>query len=308
MKITTKLSTLLATVTLLAMHVSGQPPQHKTDNDIIVVEPLFEYPLPPDTMSNLQARADYLVDNFWTPMDFKNKSTVDQNALNDAFVAYTTAMRFADGAKVETSVDKLISKIEKNPALSLQFAKAAEESLYGDRATVWNDRIYLSFIDNVLRNKQIKTERKLRYQRLRTILNNTLQGTVPPQFDYETADGRTAHYSPNGVITVIEFGDPDCDDCRMAKLRMDTDVTFSTLVDKGKVNVLFINVNPEDGWQEELKDYPSNWHVGAREDIDEIYDIRQSPAIYVIDREGKVAAKLVSVETAMQIAAAAAEQ
>lgn len=310
MKIITKLTILLAFASLLTPYASAsdQTQQQETDKGLIVIEPLFDYPLPPDTMSNLTARADYLVDNFWTPMDFKNKSTVDQNALNDAFTAYTTAMRFANEAKTAASVNSLISKIEKNPALTLQFAKAAEESLYGDRATVWNDRIYLMFIDNVLRNKQIKKERKLRYQQLHTILSNTLQGTVPPQFDYKTTDGRTAHYSPNGVITVIEFGDPDCYDCRMAKLRMDTDVTFSTLVDKGKVNVLFINVNPEEDWQDKLKDYPANWHVGACEDIDEIYDIRQSPTIYVIDREGKVAAKHVSVEAAMQIAGAAAEQ
>ena len=310
MKIITKLTILLAFASLLTPYASAsdQTQQQETDKGLIVIEPLFDYPLPPDTMSNLTARADYLVDNFWTPMDFKNKSTVDQNALNDAFTAYTTAMRFANEAKTAASVNSLISKIEKNPALTLQFAKAAEESLYGDRATVWNDRIYLMFIDNVLRNKQIKKERKLRYQQLHTILSNTLQGTVPPQFDYKTTDGRTAHYSPNGVITVIEFGDPDCYDCRMAKLRMDTDVTFSTLVDKGKVNVLFINVNPEEDWQDKLKDYPANWHVGACEDIDEIYDIRQSPTIYVIDREGKVAAKHVSVEAAVQIAGAAAEQ
>lgn len=287
---------------------SGQQAETEQTDNIIVIDALFDYPQPPDTMSNFTDRANYLVDNFWNPMDFKSKSSVDQNALNDAFVVYTTAMRFADEDKVEASVKNLISKIEKNTVLTLQFAKAAEETLYGERATVWNDNIYLEFINNVLSNKQIKKERKLRYKHLHDILSNTLRGTVPPEFDYRTPDGRTAHYSPNGVITVIEFGDPDCLDCRMAKLRMDTDVTFSTLVDKGKVNVLFINVNPEEGWEEKLKDYPGTWHVGAAEDIDEIYDLRQSPSIYVIDREGRVAAKHVTVETAMQIAGAAAEQ
>lgn len=277
-------------------------------NGVIVIQPLFEYPTPPDSMLNLNDRANYIVENFWTPMDFKSKTTVDQNALNHALEVYTTAMRFADEAKVDESVKNLISNISKRPALSLQFAKGAEEVLYSQRATIWNDQLLLIFLDNVLHNKQIKKDRKLRYQELRNKISNTLQGSVPPEFDYKTPDGKTAHYSPNGVITVIEFGDPDCMDCRMAKLRMDTDVTFSTLVDKGKVNVLFIDTTADEGWQEKLKEYPSAWHVGAAEDVDEIYDLRNSPTLYVIDREGKVAAKHIDVDTAMQIAGAAAQQ
>lgn len=123
-----------------------------------------------------------------------------------------------------------------------------------------------------------------------------------------TAEGKKSHYSPNGIITVIEFGDPDCDECRMAKLKMDTNVKFNSLIDKGKVNVLFVYVDPEEGWQSKLKDYPDKWYVGASETASELYDVRTTPALYVIDRKGRVAVKLVDVETAMQIATAAAEQ
>lgn len=274
----------------------------------IVIEPLFEYPVAPDSLSGLTERSDYLMEHFWDHMDFKDKDAVDQNALNDAFSVYSAPMQFASVTAVDASVDKLLAAIQKNPVLTLQFAKAAEEALYGPRAYFWNDEIFLKFLDNVVRSKQVKKERKLRYARLQTQLRNTLRGAVPPEFDYETPDGKTAHYYPNGVITVIEFGDPDCDDCRHAKLKMDTDVRFSALVDKGKVNVLFIYVDPEDGWQEKLKDYPAAWHVGASDVVSDLYDLRETPAIYVIDREGHVAAKNVEVRTAMEIAAAAAEQ
>lgn len=279
------------------------------EQEQIIIEPLFEYPTAPDEMEGLQERSEYLLEHFWDSMDFKDKTTVDQNALNDAFKVYVAPMRFSDASKVDTSVTEVISKIAKNPALSLQFAKAAEEALYGPRAYYWNDEIFLRFLDNVLSCKQIKKERKARYRRLRTIIGNTLQGSMPPEFDYQTPEGKTAHYHPNGVITIIEFGDPDCDDCRMAKLKMDTNVRLSELIDKGKVNVLFINVDPEDGWQDKLKGYPVKWHVGASDEVADLYDLRApTPSIYVIDREGKVAAKNINVETAIQIATAAALQ
>lgn len=279
-----------------------------TAKEPLVIEPLFEYPSAPDTMDGLQERSEYLLEHFWEKMDFKNKSAVDQNALNDAFMIYAAPMRFADAAKVDASVQKLITGISKNAALSLQFAKAAEEALYGPRANFWNDAIFIRFIDNVLANKSIKKERKLRYERIRAQLSNTLQGAVPPEFEYMTPDGKISRYHPNGVITVIEFGDPDCDYCRFAKLKMDTDIKFSSLVEKGKVNVLFIYLDPEEGWEEKLKDYPAQWYVGASEEVSDLYDLRDTPSIYVIDREGHVAAKNIDVETAMRIASSAAQQ
>lgn len=272
----------------------------------IMIEPLFEYPVAPDSIVALQDRSDYLLEHFWDQMKFSDKSTVDQNALNDAFRVYSTPMRFGSAQVAMGSTDRLIQRIAKNPVLSLQFAKAAEEVLYGPRADAWNDHIYLKFIDNLLANKQVKKERKIRYEHHKKLLQNTLIGSVPPEFDYRTPEGKKSHYEPNGVITVIEFGDPDCDDCRFARLKMETNVAFSELVDKGKINVLFVYVDPEDGWEDKLKDYPVKWHVGASDEVSELYDLRNTPSIYVIDREGKVAAKNVNIQTAMAIATGAA--
>ncbi|MGN0236479.1 MAG: DUF5106 domain-containing protein [Lepagella sp.] len=292
----------------LPMTVTAQTADEMMVDSQIVISPLFEYPMAPDDMDGLQERSNYLMQHFWDKMDFKQKTAVDQNALNDAFRVYVAPMQFATAAEVNASVDKVITQISKNAVLSLQFAKAAEEALYGPRADVWNDEIYLKFIDNVLRCKQIKKERKARYEHVGKQLRGTLRGSMPPEFDYTEADGKVSHYHPNGVITVIEFGDPDCDDCRFSKLKMETNVRFSSLVERGKINVMFIVADPEEEWQEKVKDYPVLWHVGASESVSDLYDLRKSPSVYVIDREGKVAVKNVGIETAMQIATAAAEQ
>lgn len=277
-------------------------------NEPLVIPPLFDYPAAPDSIEGLQERSDFLMDNFWKPMDFGAKKSVDQNALNHAFSIYAIPMQFASAEKVGASIQSLTKSVAKNPVLALQLTKAAEENLYGPRAPFWSDELYLKFIDALLANKGVKKERKLRYERIRKLISNTMQGTVPPDFDYIRADGSKAHYSPNGVITVIEFGDPGCTDCQLAKLRLDTDPAFTKLVEQGKVNVLFIYSDPEEGWEEKLKTYPSNWHVGASEETGDLYDMRLSPSIYVIDRKGRVAVKNTDVRTAIDIAVAAANQ
>lgn len=279
-----------------------------SDNYYVIIPPLFDYPTAPEEIEGLQAKSDWLMDHFWDGMDFKNKTTVDQNALNDAFRTYVTPLRFADNLKAEASVKKLLTDISKNGALSWQFAKAAEEALYGPRAEVWNDDIFLLFIDNVLKNKNIKKDRKQRYERLGKILRNSKRGSIPPEFDYITIDGKTAHYHPNGIITVLFFGDPSDSESRYTALRLSTEVRFSKLVELGKINVLYVISSDVNDWQKELDNLPANWHAGKSGTVIDQYDLRITPALYVIDREGKVAAKNINVDSAMQIAASAAEQ
>ena len=107
--------------------------------DVIEIQPLFEYPTAPEELNSLADKSDYLVEHFWDSMNFKNKTTVDQTALNHAFRVYTAPLRWANRDKALVSVNKLIESIQKNPALFIQFTKAAEENMYGPRAEVWVD-------------------------------------------------------------------------------------------------------------------------------------------------------------------------
>lgn len=286
---------LLAAMMIPALDVPAQ-----ADDEVIVIQPLFEYPSAPDSVTALSARSNYLMSHFWDQMDFKSKKAVNQMALNDAFNVYITAMRFADEADAEKSLADLHKRLEKNPVLQLQFTLAAEETLYGPRAEVFNDHVYLQFIDNLMKNKKVSKERKARFRHQGKILHNTLIGSMPPTFDYETPTGTTSTFYPNGVITLIEFGDPDCDECRLSKLKLETDVSFNDLLDRGKVNVLFIIPDPSTGWQTEVAGYSPKWHVGASDKVADLYDLRSTPSIYVIDGEGKVLAKNISVAGAIE--------
>lgn len=294
---------LALTASLSAMAM----PQSRPADETIYIDPLFEYPVAPDSISTLVGKSEYLVTHFWEPMDFKSKRAVDQNALNDAFMVFASPMRWADKSVSMKAVDNLFKKLQKNPVLTMQFTRAAEENLYGPRAIFWSDELYLRFVDNLLAAKKVPATRKERYRRQRQLIANSLEGKQAMPFRYTTPTGNPADYRPDGVITVIEFGDPECDDCRMAKLRMETDVTFTDLVDRGLVNVLFIIPDPDEGWQTQLAGFSPKWHVGASDTVSDIYDMRSTPSIYVIGREGKILAKNIPYRQAMNLAAAAAK-
>ena len=276
-------------------------PSDSGDNNVIFIEPLFNYPVAPEEIISLGDKSNWLMEHFWDSFDFKSKKAVDQNALNDAFSVYAQPMLWADRDAVLKSTDKLLSNISKNPVMMLQFTKAAEENLYGPRATAYIDEVYIKYLEALNNMKKIKPERKARYNRQYKILKKSMVGVIPPVFEFETVSGAKETFRP-GLLTVIEFGDPDCTDCRLSKLKMDTDLKFSSLVEKGKINVLFIIPDAEEGWQEMLADYPKLWHCGASDTVSDILDMRATPYFYVVGTDGKIITKTDNIEKAMTTA------
>lgn len=267
-----------------------------------MVDPLFEYPVAPEEMTTLWDKSNWLMQHFWDKMDFKKKEALNQAAVNDAVKTYVFPMQWADKVEVDKSVDKLVAQLQKNPTLMVQFTKAAEEALYGDRANLYIDEVYVKFLNGILKCKKVSKARKARYERQLSQLENTKIGELAPSFTFTTPTGAPGSYEPIGVFTIIEFGDPDCDDCRHAKLKMETDVRFSKLVEKGLVNILFIVPDPEDGWQTKMTGFPSNWVIGASDTVSDKLDIRRTPSFFIIDKDGKLKAKNVNVESAIAIA------
>lgn len=269
----------------------------------VVIPPLFEYPTAPDDSPSLEARTNYLMDHFWDPMDFKNSKVVDQNALNHAFSVYTGAMPYADPEKVMASIKDLISKIKGNTGLTYQFARAAEENLYGPRADMWIDEVYIPFLENLMANKKLDSNKKSRYQEQLKILKSTQPGQTMPQFEYADRKGAKSQFKISKPYTLVEFGNPECEDCHLAQFRLQISGSVNDMISDGLLEVAFI-IPEEDAGDllAKTESYPEKWTVGAAaEDLFEKLDLRATPAIYLIDGKGKIIAKNVGPETAITI-------
>lgn len=291
-----------------AMSAQDPQPERMEEDGVVYLAPLFEYPTAPEELGSMEEKCGWIVDNFWTPMDFKSQTPVDQAKLNHAFGVYTIGCQYAPKVKAEASADRLLKNLQKNPTLLVQFVKAAEENLYGPRADVWIDELYIKFLNAAVSNKKISKARKAKYEAQIKQLQNTVVGHTPATFDFERPNGDPAQYFAMSTPTIIMFGDPDCDDCRQSRLRMESNVAFSRAVTDGKINVLFIIPDPEDGWQKMASGFPKGWILGASDQVSDIYDIRQTPDVYLIGGDGKIVAKHLSPLAAMQQALSLIQQ
>lgn len=283
-----------------AMAQDSEESERIIDSGVMYVDPLFDYPIAPEELSEFAQKCDWLAENFWLPWDVKNQNAVDQVKLNHAFNVYATTAQFASKDKVNVALDKLMKNLQKNPTLLVQFTKAAEESIYGPRAEVWIDELYVKILRSALSSKKFPKNRRTRYEAQLKQLENTLVGGAPASFEFKRTNGEDARYFPMSTPTLIFFGDPGCADCRMSRLRMESNVSFSKAVSDGKVNVLYIIPDPEPGWEKDVENLPKTWTVGASDTVSGIYDLRDSPDIYLIDGEGKIMAKHLSSTQAVQ--------
>lgn len=267
--------------------------------NVIQVQPLFEYPVAPESMESLEDRCNYLVKVFWDNFNFKTKEAVDQYALNGAFQVYVTAFQFASAKEVEQSVDKLIKNLSGSPILLMQFGKAAEENLYGPRAEFWSDELYLKFAEAIIKNKKISDKRKTKYLTQESALSKSAIGNVAPSFWFEDKERASKQYFPMSTPTLLIFGNPDDTDWRLARLKMDTNFKFTKALDKGKINVLYIIPYDVDNWQQLVSNYNNHWTVGQSIDVPGKYDTRLNPSIFIVGADGKIAQKNLQAEEAM---------
>lgn len=297
------LSLLTAALPSLAQDAAPADSVATADQNVIVIDPLFEYPIAPDDLSSLTDRTNWVVKNFWNNFDFKQKNALNQVALNDAFSVYSASMPYAEQPVVLKSVDDLIKKIGKNPTMLFQFTKAAEENLYGPRANFWIDEVFLKFLDAVEKNKKIPAARKARYADMRKRMLSSVKGQPLAELKFTGRDGKETVFTPTAKYNLIEFGDPDCDDCRRSRILLEVDLEFNKLLENGKASMTFIvNSEDEDGQlMDQASRYPEKWTVGIAPDVADSFDIRETPSFFIVDGDGVLLAKNISLVNALKM-------
>lgn len=125
---------------------------------------------------------------------------------------------------------------------------------------------------------------------------NVKPGTMAADFTLTLADG-TEKQLVNVVAetshTLLYFNNPECQACRDTKAAIETSPALQTRIKEGSLRVVSVYADDEaEVWRSHVSDYPSTWTVAIdatqRVLTDGLYDMRQTPALYLIDSEGRV--------------------
>ena len=278
----------LGTVALTAMAANAQT--------------LFPYPTVPESIEGLTPRSDYMMEHFWDRCDLKSVfSSVKK--FQGAFSDYVDLMPFASGEVMKHSVESFLKEVGKKPKNLLTVAEMAEGLLYSDTAHVRCDECYLPFAQAVASNKKLSKAERARFDYQAKVLSRSQVGMTAPDIAYTTREGKSERLSDiaYGPYILIFINDPSCDECAMARVRLQADYALNSLIDKGLIKVLSLYPGEYDpDWAEQARDYSSRWIVGAAPDADEYFDMRNPPVFYYLNGNHKILSKSLAVDNLIE--------
>ncbi len=252
---------------------------------------LFIYPTAPDTMLVLQDRCDYIVARFWDRCNF-DTGMRNPEKLKVAFEDWVSLMPYASADTVYASIDKLMGRFAKKGPETLAFATMAENSLYSDTASIRSSDLYLPFAKAAADSKKLSKAERARFKAHAQIIESSRVGATVPAVPFVKADGTKGtldDISTTGSILLF-FNDPDCMDCRFARIRLSADMHTNELIDKNQLTIVSIYPgDPDDeGWAQAIADAPDNWVTVAMPDAADYFDLRSTPAFFFLNSRHKV--------------------
>lgn len=269
-------------------------------------EPVVSLALPgvPARIQDSRERIRYLLEHYWDKMDWRDTELIN----NDGFMEQTMANYFGVLAKADSLVgagalNRMIASASINPVALQKIVALSDKYLYEPESPMYDSEGYAMLLDQLLLDPAgsgvpIDVIRHRHSQ----IMKNRV-GHKASRFDFISRTGQRLTFSPsaaNGVETLLMFYDPDCNVCQEAGRMLGTSERLNSLIVQGRLRIVAVYPAGTEltKWKAHADSLPRNWTVGYSPggviDEEEIYVVRATPAIYLIDANGIVREKDIS--------------
>lgn len=292
---------ILFHIPLLALTLCGAC-GGKADSDAGKVSEEWQLELPapavPDSIAEPEERAAWAALRWWDALDFSDhRRSLDTAFMEQNFSNFISVAAYADSIGRVQGVERLMKRAEADSAAWRFVVDVAEKYLYDPNSPFRSDELYAPFLRAQLASPLADEARRVRdAHRLKMAMKNRV-GTRATNFRFVTADGRDMSLSDvrSEKEILLIFYNPDCESCGEVVER------FGKLPMTEWFTVLAIDAESDRGrWEATKMDMPEGWTVGYALSplLDEdMYDLKASPTIYVLDSTGVVIAKDIPPES-----------
>ena len=267
-------------------------------------------PQVPATLRTPPARAAYIIGHFWDALDFADTlRSHDRGFMEQSFADYVSLFPIADSSSLAPAVSGLVARAQADPeALSL-LAEIAGKYLYEQDSPMYDEEHYLLFADafvDAFAGAPLRDYELLRIKARRTAIRKNRIGTEAADFVFETvAGGRMRLSEAVGAHrrTLLLFYDPECAHCMETVSELSSMEALNEALAGGGMCVVAVysgmDVMSRVTWRRTLDRLPSTWIVGYDDGTvytEDLYVLRNMPALYLLDSSGRVLLKDTSPE------------
>lgn len=261
---------------------------------------LFPYPQPPEGLTILCERCNFLVYHFWDRADMK-KVFNQPEGLSQAFGDWMSFMPYCAPDTARMAIKTLIANVGKDGRKLMTTADLAERWVFGDSADFVSEELYLPFAAAAATSKKIPEADRKRFARDLRRINSTAIGQTLPGITYIAPDGTSAIFDADTVAAMVVVATPGDTESTTAAIRFSIDLSTRSLVNAGELRIAwFFTGELNDTTREALEKLPAEWTRGVLPDAEEYFKLRMSPAVFLMDDKHRIILKDRPYTTALQ--------
>lgn len=273
------------------------------------VDGVYELPLPqvPDSLRRPADRAAYVLLHFWDSMDWTDSALVDDGIFMEQNSAnFYSVLAIADSLDSSKAVKVMLDGAAVNRQAYESLARIAELYLYDTSSPMLDEESYMVIVDRLIADGILDRTTQIRLADRHDGMMLNRKGAIASDFAFVGRDGRAERVLSACVsdadFTLLIFYDPDCSLCDEAERHIAGNAMLADLIAAKRLSVVAVCPYGEmdDVWMTHAERLPADWIVGFSEELAsdeyELYELRATPTIYLLDRVGKVVAKNVSVD------------
>ncbi|MBB6500983.1 DUF5106 domain-containing protein [Pedobacter cryoconitis] len=248
--------------------------------------------------TNSKAKYNDRLSHYWDSFNFKNNLTGTQGELAEqAFVGYIVIFPYAPVSEVKKSIYSFLDKAKSQKVTFIFFKNLFDKYLYDPNSPMRNDLYYEIVLQYFLESDMVDNNEKIKYQLQLQIVRKNKPGSKANLFFYWLENGKRESLSEiKSPFTLLVFYEPGCSSCELAVRQLKKSLVINELI--GKKMLKIIAIYPEGNekiWKAYQPNLPSNWVNGLDRDRDilkkNIYDLKASPTIYLLDKNKLVLLK-----------------
>lgn len=298
---------------LLAISCTGSKAHsliEESRNETDTASFVLPVPVPPENMS-AQRRNLFMADRYWDAMDWSDSLFIGSDRImGESMATYGVLLSSLPEVDRVKSVNAFINRISDNAQALKRVSEYAFSYFYYPGAPQYDAELYFPFIAPLLASNNVDAAERARLEdRSKQIKKNRI-GAAAADFDYIDSAGNLRQLlstSRNAGVRIIMLYDPDCNVCDEAISILTSSPKFNDACHTGDAAVIAINAYGQEGGgrARPKTGMPGYWTIGyspkGEVDEKEIYVIRSTPAIYIIDSDGKVLEKDISLARLSQL-------
>lgn len=258
----------------------------------------FPYPSIPQELRTPEARGAYLLEHYWDGYDFGDTTLVHRPEITEqGWVNFIDLLPRLDSTAVDRGVEVFAWRAfgPGVPAVMRDnMATLVDHYLYDPNSPMRSDELYMLFLQRMSASPAFSTAERERYAyRLKNLAKNSV-GAVATDFAYVDRKGvKRTLMDTEGEYVMLYFNDPDCEVCHAVTELFAAD---SLIADNGRLKVVAVYPDADtDEWRSHKQPFPPSWtdaySPGGEVGDKQLYYIRATPTIYILDREKRVVLK-----------------